>query len=65
MDNVKVYAKNEKQLETVINSVRIYSQDIRIKFGTSKCGVLVKRKGKHHHSEGIQLTMRGTSIWEY
>ena len=27
MDNIKLFAKNEKELETLIYTVRIYSQD--------------------------------------
>ena len=28
MDDIKLFAKNEKELETLIHTVRIYSQDI-------------------------------------
>ena len=28
MDDIKLFAKNEKELETLINAVRIYSQEI-------------------------------------
>ena len=33
MDNIKLFAKNEKELETLILTVGIYCQDIRVKFG--------------------------------
>ena len=36
MDNIKLFAKNKKELETIIQTVRIYSQDIRIEFGIDK-----------------------------
>ena len=36
MDDIKLYAKNEKGLETLIHTVRIYSQDIRMEFGSRK-----------------------------
>ena len=55
MDDLKVYGKTEKQLETLVNSVRIFSEDIKMEFGLSKCGILIMKKGKHYHSEGIQL----------
>ena len=32
MDDIKLFAKNEKELETLIHAVRIYSQDIGMKF---------------------------------
>ena len=28
MDDIKIFTKNEKELETLINAVRIYSQDV-------------------------------------
>ena len=36
MDDINLSAKNKKELETLINTVRIYSQDIGIEF-TSMC----------------------------
>ena len=36
MDDIKLFSKNEKELETLIHAVRIYSQDIRMEFGIEK-----------------------------
>ena len=36
MDDNKLFVKNEKQQETLIHAVRIYSQDIGMKFGIEK-----------------------------
>ena len=33
MDDIKLFAINEKELEILMNVVRIYSQDIGMKFG--------------------------------
>ena len=33
MNDIKLFAKNEKELETLIHAVRIYSQDIRMESG--------------------------------
>ena len=33
MDDIKLFAKNEKELETLIHAVRIYNQDIGTEFG--------------------------------
>ena len=33
MDNIKLFVENEKQLESLIQTVRIDSQDIGMKFG--------------------------------
>ena len=42
MDDIKLSAKNEKELETLIHAVRIYSQDTGMGFGIGKCGMLEK-----------------------
>ena len=55
MDNIKLFAKNEKELETLIHTVRIYSQDIGIEFGIEKCALLVMKSGKRHMTDGIEL----------
>ena len=36
VDDIKLFAKNEKELETLIHAVRIYSQDIGMEFGIEK-----------------------------
>ena len=46
IDDIKRFAKNEKELETLIQTVRIYSQDIGMEFGIEKCAVRVRKSGK-------------------
>ena len=41
MDNIKLFAENEKELETLIHAVRIYSQDLGMESGIEKCTMLV------------------------
>ena len=41
MDDIKLFAKNEKELKTLIHTVRIYSQDIGMEFSIEKCVLLV------------------------
>ena len=48
MDDIKLFAKNEKELETPIHPVRIYTQDIGMEFGIEKCSMLVMKSGKWH-----------------
>ena len=55
MDNIKLFAKNEKELETLIHTVRIYSRDIGMEFGIEKCAMLVMKSGKWHLTDGIEL----------
>ena len=47
--------KNEKELETLIPTIRIYSQDIGMEFGIEKCALLVMKSGKRHQTDGIEL----------
>ena len=47
--------KNEKELETLIHAVRIYSRDIGMEFGIEKCAVPVMKSGKRHMTDGIEL----------
>ena len=55
MDDIKLFAKKEKELETLIQAARIYSQDIGMEFGIEKCAILIMRSGKRHTTEGIEL----------
>ena len=55
MDDIKQFAKNEKELGTLIHAVRIYSQDIVMEFGMEKCAVLVIKSGKRHLTDGMEL----------
>ena len=55
MDDIKLFAKNEKELETLIYTVRLYSQDIGMEFGIEKCAMLVMKSGKRHTTDGIEL----------
>ena len=55
MDDIKLFAKNKKELETLIYAVRIYSQDIGMEFGIEKCVMLVMKSGKRHLTHGMEL----------
>ena len=46
MDDIKLFAKNEKELETLKHTVRIYSHDIGMECYIEKCVLLVKKSGK-------------------
>ena len=55
MDEIKLLAKSEKKLETLIQTVRIYSQDIRMEFGMEKCTVFVVKNVKRYITERVEL----------
>ena len=56
MNDIRLFAKNEKELETLIHRVRIYSQDIGMKFGIEKCAMLVMKRGKWQLTDGMELS---------
>ena len=55
MDDLKQFAKNEDQIDNLVNTVRIFSEDIKMEFGLPKCGVLIMKRGKVVKSEGISM----------
>ena len=55
MDDLKVYGKNINQVDTLVNTVKIFSQDIGMQFGIKKCAVLIMKRGKVVESNGILL----------
>ena len=72
MDDIKLFAKNEKELETLIHAVRIYSQDVGMEFGIEKCAMLVMKSGKRHMTVEMELpnhdkirTLRENESYKY
>ena len=55
MDDLKVFGKNEKELDVLLNTVRVFSEDIRMEFGINKCGVLVMKRGRLSRTVGIEM----------
>ena len=54
MDDLKLFAKMKKNWK-LIHTVRIYSQDIGMKFVIEKCAMLVMKSGKRHLTDGMEL----------
>ena len=75
MNNIKLFAKNEKELEILIHVVTIYSQDIGMEYSIEKCAMLIMKRGKRHMTDGMELPnqeklgcsekMKPTNTWEY
>ena len=61
MDDIKLFAKNEKELETLIHVVRIYSQDIGMESGIEKCAMLTMKSGKRQLERSKK--MKPTNTW--
>ena len=58
MDDLKLYAKNEKGLESLVQTVRIFNDDLGMKFGINKYATLVLKRGKITKFDGISLPDR-------
>ena len=46
MEDIKLFSKNEKVLETLIHTVRIYSQDMGMEFDINKSNMLIMKSGR-------------------
>ena len=55
MDDLKLFARNEKALNSLVQTVRVVSEDIGMKFGIEKCAMLVLKRGNITKSDGIVL----------
>ena len=55
MDDLNLFAKDEREMNGLLSTVQVFSNDIRMEFGIKKCGVLVMKKGKVASTEGIEL----------
>ena len=75
MNDTKLFAKDEKELDTPIKAVRIYSQDIGLESGREIYAPLVMKSGKRHMTEGMELPnqeklvhsgkRKRANTWEY
>ena len=55
MDDLKLYSRSEKRLNSLVQTVRVFSEDVGMKFGIEKCAMLVMEKRKIVKSVGIEL----------
>ena len=55
MHGLKLYSHNKKELDSLIQTIRIFSKDIRMEFGIEKCTMLVIERGKIVKSVCIEL----------
>ena len=55
MSDLKLFLKKEKEQETLIHAVRIYSQDTGMEFGIEKCVMLVMKNSERHGTDRMEL----------
>ena len=67
MDDLKLYGKSAPELESLLNTMRIFSNDISMEFGLDKCATLTIQRGSMVQTEGINLpnnNIRGLNLEE-
>ena len=55
IDDLKFFAKSKNQIDSLVQTVHIFSEDIGMQFGIKKCGVLIMERGKVIRTDGIRL----------
>ena len=58
IDGIKLYAKNRRELEILIQAIGIYSQDIGMDFSIEKCAILLMWSRESQLTEGIEQPNR-------
>ena len=61
MDDIKLFTKKEKELETAIQAVRIYCENIGLEFGMEICAMLIIKCVKRQMTEVIELSNQSSS----
>ena len=56
MDGLKLYSRSEKGLDALVQTVRVFSEDIGMDFGIEKCAMLLMEKGKIVKSVDIEFS---------
>ena len=60
MNDLKLYEKTMQELDSLLQTVRIFSSDTEMQIKISKCAMLEMKRGKVVQSEGIELPRGGT-----
>ena len=63
MDDLKLFAKSESQLEVLLRTVHMFSDDVGLSFGLDKCAKLLVTRGRVVPSDSMSLS-RDISIRE-
>ena len=55
MDDLKLYEQSTAELESLLNTVRLFNNDTSMEFGLDKCATLAIIKGKVTETQGMNL----------
>jgi len=54
MDDLKLYSGNKNRLDSLVNTVKLFSWDIQLSFRLSKCAIVELKRGRKIISSGIR-----------
>ena len=57
MCDLKLFAKSKDQIDSLVNTVYTFSEDIGMELGIKKCGVLVLKRGKADKVKSTSLNL--------
>ena len=60
MDGLKLYTINKKSIQLLIQILRMFSNDIGMKFGVEICAVFTMKQGKIANSDRMALPIKTT-----
>jgi hypothetical protein len=55
VDDLKLYARNKRKLDKLLDKTAEFSKDIAMEFGVDKCAILSLKKGKFSEDSGYAL----------
>ena len=55
MDDIKLFGSNKRDVDTLVQTVRVITEDMRMEFGIEKCALVNIERGKLKKVEGISL----------
>ena len=55
MDDLKLIAKSEEELQKQVQTVKIFSDDIHMEFGLQKCAKISFKRGKLIQSQNLVI----------
>ena len=55
MDDLKLFAESKNQIDSLVQTVDIFSEDIGMQFGIKKCELLIMERGKVIRTDSIRL----------
>ena len=61
MNDLKAYSPTETELKSLLNTVRIISNNINMEFGVEKCAIFTIHRGEDKHKPLIYLTKKQTN----